>query len=119
MKEMRKHGAIGLAADRSGMDRKTARKYVRAGKLPSELDKPRWWRTRKDPIAEEDWAFVEAQLTTSPALEAKTLFAMVQERRSQPYADGQLRTLQRRVKLWRAHEGARQGGVLLAGAQAR
>jgi peptide deformylase len=26
MKEMQKHGAIGLAADRSGMDRKTARK---------------------------------------------------------------------------------------------
>jgi hypothetical protein len=105
MKEMQKHGAIGLAADRSGMDRKTARKYVRAGKLPSELDKPRWWRTRKDPIAEEDWAFVEAQLTASPALEAKTLFELLQERRSEPYAEGQLRTLQRRVKLWRATKG--------------
>ena len=60
MKEMQKHGKVGLAADRSGMDRKTARKYVRAGKLPSELEQPRWWRTRKDPIAAEDWALVEA-----------------------------------------------------------
>lgn len=105
MKEMQKHGAIGLAADRSGMDRKTARKYVRAGKLPSELDKPRWWRTREDPIAAEDWAFVEEQLMASPALEAKTLFEMLQERRPEPYAEGQLRTLQRRVKLWRATKG--------------
>jgi transposase len=105
MKEMQKHGAVGLAADRSGMDRKTARKYVRSGKLPSELDKPRWWRTRKDPIEEQDWAFVEAQLKDSPALEAKTLFEMLQERRSAPYAEGQLRTLQRRVKHWRATKG--------------
>ena len=105
MKEVQKHGAVGLAADRSGMDRKTARKYVRTGKMPSELEQPRWWRTRKDPIAEQDWAFVEAQLTDSPRLEAKTLFEMLQERRSEPYGEGQLRTLQRRVKQWRATKG--------------
>jgi transposase InsO family protein len=105
MKEMQKHGAIGLAADRSGMDRKTARKYVRDGKTPSELEQPRWWRTRKDPIDEQDWAFVEAQLKESPSLEAKTLFEMLQEQRSEPYAEGQLRTLQRRVKQWRATKG--------------
>jgi hypothetical protein len=105
MKEMQKHGKVGVAADRSGMDRKTARKYVRACKLPSELEQPRWWRTRKDPIAEEDWAFVEAQLADSPGLQAKTLFEMLQERRSTPYSEGQLRTLQRRVKHWRATKG--------------
>lgn len=105
MREMQKHGAIGLAADRSGMDRKTARRYVREGKLPSELEEPRWWRTRKDPIAEQDWSFVEAQLAESPTLEAKTLFEMLQERRSEPYGEGQLRTLQRRVKHWRATQG--------------
>jgi transposase len=105
MKEMQEHGAVGRAADRSGMDRKTARRYVREGKLPSELEEPRWWRTRKDPIAEEDWSFVEAQLADSPGLEAKTLFEMLQERRSEPYGEGQLRTLQRRVKHWRATKG--------------
>jgi transposase len=105
MREMQKHGAIGLAADRSGMDRKTARKYVQAAKLPSELAQPRWWRTRKDPIAAQDWAFVEAQLADSPTLEAKTLFEMLQEQRCEPYGEGQLRTLQRRVKHWRATQG--------------
>jgi hypothetical protein len=33
MEEIPKHGGIGLAAMRAGMDRKTARKYVRLGKL--------------------------------------------------------------------------------------
>ena len=37
MEEMTKHGRIGVAAMRAGMDRKTARKYVAEGKLPSEL----------------------------------------------------------------------------------
>ena len=37
MEEMTKHGQVGLAAMRAGVDRKTARKYVGGGKLPSEL----------------------------------------------------------------------------------
>jgi len=40
MEEMSKHGRIGRAAMKADMDRKTARKYVAAGKLPSEM-KPR------------------------------------------------------------------------------
>ena len=36
MDEMSKHGKVGLAAMRAGMDRKTARKYVKSAKLPSE-----------------------------------------------------------------------------------
>jgi len=31
MEEIQKHGEIGLAALRAGMDRKTARKYMQAG----------------------------------------------------------------------------------------
>lgn len=105
MREMQKHGEVGRAAERSGMDRKTARKYVRLGKLPSELKAPRHWRTRVDPIGAEDWAYVVSQLAESPGLEAKTLFELLQERRPGVYGDGQLRTLQRRVKEWRATQG--------------
>ncbi len=54
MEEMSKHGALGRAAMKAGMDRKTARKYVAVGKMPSELVQPRGWRTREDPFA-EDW----------------------------------------------------------------
>lgn len=105
MREMQKHGKVGQAAARAGLDRKTARKYVRAGKLPSELKQPRSWRTRKSPISDEDWAFVEARLGESPTLEAKTLFELLQEGRPGAYSDGQLRTLQRHVKQWRATKG--------------
>ena len=105
MREMQKHGQVGLAADRSGMDRKTARKYVAAGKLPSELKEPRLWRTRKSPISDEDWAWVQGQLRNSSGLEAKTLFEMLQEGQPGAYSNGQLRTLQRHVKKWRAAQG--------------
>ena len=37
MEEMTKHGKLGRAAMKAGMDRKMARKYVGAGRLPSEL----------------------------------------------------------------------------------
>ena len=104
MNEMSKHGQIGLAARRAGMDRTTARKYWKEGKLPSELETPRTWRTRPDPF-DGDWAWVEGQLKAAPGLEAKTLFEALCERRPGVYEEGQLRTLQRRVKQWRAESG--------------
>ena len=59
MEEMSKTGRIGDAAMKAGMDRKTARKYMKEGKLPSELKKPRDWRTRSDPFAEH-WPELES-----------------------------------------------------------
>jgi hypothetical protein len=101
MEEMSKHGQVGLASLRAGMDRKTGRKYVGAGKLPSELESPRTWRTREDPFA-EDWAAIEAKLAQAPELEAKTLFDELLAKDPERYEEGQLRTLQRRIKQWRA-----------------
>ena len=43
---------LGRAALKAGMDEKTARKYRRLGKLPSESRQPRTWRTRPDPFAD-------------------------------------------------------------------
>ena len=63
----------GLAAARAGMDDKTARKYRRLGKLPSEVRMERYWRTRPDPFAEV-WPQLEELLAVNPGLEAKTLF---------------------------------------------
>jgi hypothetical protein len=64
-----------LAAAQAGMDGKTARKYRRLGKLPSEV-KPmdRDWRTHPDAFAEV-WAELEGLLGVNPRLQAKTLFA--------------------------------------------
>jgi hypothetical protein len=104
MDEMTKHGSIGKAAMKADMDRKTARKYVAAGKLPSELTTSREWRTRPDPF-EKDWPSIEAQLREAQALEAKTLFEQLMEDHPGRYEPGQLRTLQRRVARWRATAG--------------
>ena len=93
-----------IAAAKAGMDEKTARKYVNAGKLPSELLIEHTWRTRADPF-EAHWEEVREQLAESPGLEAKTLFEDLQRRFPDMFSDGQLRTLQRRVKRWRALEG--------------
>jgi ABC-type dipeptide/oligopeptide/nickel transport system ATPase subunit len=86
------------------MDEKTARKYRRLGKLPSDIKAEHTWRTREDPFSEV-WKEVKEKLEINPGLEAKTLFEDLQRRYPGQFADGQLRTLQRRVKIWRALEG--------------
>ncbi len=94
-----------VAALRVGMDAKSARKYRRLGKLPSEVMlMDRNWRTHADAFAEV-WPELEAKLQLYPGLQAKTLFADLQRRFPGRFADGQLRSLQRRVKTWRAEGG--------------
>lgn len=104
MEEIGKHGKVSLAAAKSGMGRNTAAKYIREGKLPSDLQKPHTWRTRSDPFA-EDWEDMKERLEDAPELEAKSLFEDLIIRKPDSYHEGQLRTFQRRVRLWRAQEG--------------
>jgi len=39
-----------IAAAKAGMSKKTARKYLRSGKLPREYERNRSWRTRRSPF---------------------------------------------------------------------
>jgi hypothetical protein len=96
--------SLSLAAAKAGMNRKTARKYRRLERLPSEVGMEHTWRTREDPF-DGVWPWVEEQLAQSPRLEAKTLFVALQRLHPGRFPDGQLRTLQRRVKQWRAEHG--------------
>ena len=96
-----------LAAARTGMSARTARKYERAGKLPSQLKKPRTHRTRENPFA-TDWPWVETELARDSALQAKTLFALLCEAFPGRYQEGQIRTLQRHVQAWRIAHGPEQ-----------
>jgi transcriptional regulator with XRE-family HTH domain len=95
------------AAARAGMSVRTVRKYERVGKLPSELQAPRTYRTRPNPFA-EDWSWISAQLERDSALQGTTLFALLGTRRPGHYQEGQLRTLQRQIALWRAQHGPEQ-----------
>ena len=92
------------AALKAGLDEKTARKYNTAGELPGQCRKAHGWRTRPDPF-EGEWKALEELLEVNPGLEAKTLFEELERRHPGKYAEGQLRTLQRRVKVWRASQG--------------
>jgi hypothetical protein len=93
------------AADAAGLSEKTARKYLQNGKLPSQCKVEHTWPTRKDPFA-ADWAFIEQiLLDTQSALEAKTIFEYLQRAYPDRYHNGQLRTLQRRIKAWKALHG--------------
>lgn len=104
MKLMQTEETFGTSAAKAGMDEKTARKYARSGNLPSDMKKEHTWRTREDPFTEV-WEEVRVKLGINPGLETKTLFDYLQRKYTGQYADGQLRTLQRRVKTWRALEG--------------
>ena len=96
-----------VAASKAGMDPTTARRYLGLERLPSELKKERPWRTREDPFGEV-WDAVQQQIQESPGLEAKTLFEWLQREYPGRFSDGQIRTLQRRIKLWRVTEGRRR-----------
>jgi hypothetical protein len=104
MKALQTEKSKATAAAKAGMDEKTARKYERFGKLPSELKFEHNWRTREDPFA-DIWPDIQAQLNINPGLEAKTLFDHMRQKYPGKYMDGQLRTLQRRIKVWRALQG--------------
>ena len=94
-----------LAAAKAGMDPKSARKYRSLARLPSEVKRmDRDWRTRTDSFAEV-WPQLEELLLLNPGLQAKTLFAELQRRYPGRFPDGQLRTLQRQLKRWRALHG--------------
>lgn len=97
--------SLKAAALRADMDEKTGRKYRDLGRLPSELENwPCAWRTRNDPFADV-WEEVREKLEVSPELQANTVFDWLQQRYPGRFADGQLRTLQRRIRQWRAAAG--------------
>ncbi len=96
-----------IAASKAGMDPTTARRYLGLERLPSELKRERPWRTREDPFSEV-WDSVQKQVQESPGLEAQTLFEWLQREYPGRFSDGQIRTLQRRIKLWRVTEGPAQ-----------
>lgn len=104
MEQMQQGKSLSESAIKAGIDEKTARKYLLLRKLPSECRSEHNWRTRIDPF-EDVWDEIKKQLNLSPGLQAKTIFDDLVRRYPGRYSDGQLRTLQRKVKEWRAIEG--------------
>jgi hypothetical protein len=97
-------GSVCKAAAQAEMDEKTARKYIRSKAMPSQIASEHTWRTRPDPFA-QDWPAIVTMLSASPRLQATTVFAWLSREFPGRYQSGQLRSLQRRIRLWRATEG--------------
>ena len=92
------------AAAKTAMCERTARKYRKARRLPRDLAREHDWRTRPDPF-EGVWAEVQALLEGAPGLQSKTIFKEIQRLHPGRFPAGQLRTLQRRIRDWRALSG--------------
>jgi hypothetical protein len=66
----------------------------------SEPKRKHWWRARPDPFANV-WPILLGWLEEQPDLEAKAMLKRLQASGHGHFPDGQLRTLQRRVRVWR------------------
>ena len=104
MNEYKSSGVVDHAAMKAGMDRKTARRYLRTGLRPAELRKPHTWRTREDPLA-AIWAETERWLEESPEVEAKALFEHLLAAHPDKLDGRALRTFQRRTTDWLHRHG--------------
>jgi hypothetical protein len=78
-----------------------SRYWRRSGKTTKYHSVKRSWRTRHDPY-ELVWEKVERELEQNPNLCVKDYFQTLQREYPGQFKQGQLRTLQRRVKEWRA-----------------
>lgn len=105
MKLSKTQQTLASAASKAGMDEKTARKYRRIGRPPSQLKLPRAYRTRVD-IFRDVWPEVEQFLQQDASVEAVTIFEHLCRKYEGQFKPSQVRTLQRHVKLWRARYGA-------------
>ena len=92
------------AAAMAGISERTGRD-IEKGLRQDPRDTERLWRTRKDPLASVWDSELVPLLEKAPGLCALTLLEHLQYQHPEQYPDNLLRTLQRRVKKWRAVSG--------------
>ena len=93
------------AACKAGISERSARRIDDTDTLPSQHP-ARHWRTREDPLTAV-WELEVVPLPRTDAqLNAVTLLEELQRRHPGLYDSGVLRTLQRRMRQWRALHGA-------------
>ena len=92
------------AAAKAGISERSARRIDDAPNLPSQRPQ-RNWRTREDPLSAVWDSEVLPLLQTDARLNAVTLLEELQRRYPGQWDTSVLRTLQRRIRLWRAQFG--------------
>ena len=92
------------SAAKAGISERSARRIEGAQSLPSQRPE-RNWRTREDPLSAVWDSEVLPLLQTDARLNAVTLLEELQRRYPGQWDTSVLRTLQRRIRLWRAQFG--------------
>ena len=92
------------SAAKAGISERSARRIEQAPSLPSQRPK-RNWRTRQDPLNAVWDSEIVPLLQTDVHLNAVTLLEEIQSRHPGQWDTSVLRTLQRRMRLWRAQFG--------------
>lgn len=106
MKHSKTH-TLEAAALKAGMSLRTARRYMRSGGQMIEKKEWKWRQTHKDVFA-DIWPDIEDMLRNEPGLQGQTLMQWLIDLDADKYCWGQLRTLQRRIRKWRALKGPDQ-----------
>ena len=102
--KIRKNKSQVLAAARTAISERSARRIESSVTLPSQNPR-RYWRSRPDPFAQVWDTEVVPLLKSAPKLMAITLLRKLQDDHPERFPDGVLRTLQRHIRQWRALEG--------------
>jgi transcriptional regulator with XRE-family HTH domain len=103
-KRFRKQFSQEAAAAKVGISVRSARRVEQRTQLPSQRAL-RHWRTRSDPLAGVWQSELKPLLQSAPGLTAVSLLEEMQRRYPGRFGPEILRTLQRRVRQWRALEG--------------
>ena len=86
-----------------GISRATARRWAK-GKVAMRERKRRTYRTRENPF-EDVWPEIEQLLRKCPTLAVTEIFRQLLSSYPDRFSPGQVRTLQRQVRAWRAVNG--------------
>jgi len=92
------------AAAKAGVSERSGRRMEK-GEGGPEHRKPRKWRTRKDPLSPAWEELLVPMLDENPQLLAITLYEFLQDKYPGQYSDKTRRTLERRVRNWKALYG--------------
>lgn len=92
------------AAAKGGLSVSTGRR-IEQGKHQPNKGKPRHWRTREDPLSQVWEKEIIPMLEKEPQLKPMTLMEYLEEKYPEQYDQSKLRTLQKRVREWKAQNG--------------
>ena len=104
MKQRKQGRTQVVAAAKAGLSERSARR-IDHGELTPQPRLKRHWRTREDPLADVWQRVLVPMLEQNPSLLPMTLFEYLYDNYPGQYDETIQRTLQRRIKAWKAQYG--------------